>query len=1043
MANNDTIQKNPVLKPDQDYAGLRQKGLEYIQELGSDLWTDYNEHDPGITILEALTYAITELGYRVSLPMKDLLAGQNGVIPATQTFFTAKHILTQSPLNEDDYRKILIDIPGVHNAWLQPYDPAKSCGPTTAEPTIYADCKADQLTYAQTTHPLKLKGLYQVLLDLDTDPQLGDLNNGEIDLQVFLSGGGGGAAGDSVSFTIVFPSWDGAAVTPNLFTLDATTVAITAVTFTGDGLTMTIAGAGFSVTGTISVGLEPAAGPLDTPTIQGLFTANSNALAKQVLSLYLLKLQRAYNTVRTAIRVLNRHRNLCEDFVTIDTIKDEEIGFCCDIYVAPDADIAEVEAYVLFTIEQYLDPSVNFYLLKEMLAKTDANGQPYTIDEIFEGPRLKHGFIDTTELEKTQLLTQIHASELIARIMDITIDGEKPIQAVQNFRMTAYDDNGKTICAEKNQKWCIDVAPCHKPVLSTSVSKITFYKNQFPYLANPKESGEILEWLESSQARDKLSGQADDLPVPQGNFFPLDHYSSVEYLFPITYGIGKAGLPNAATDDRKAQARQLKAYLLFYDQLLADFLSQLRNAPALFSTDNIVQTYYAQYISDIPDIASIYKGNGSPNLLQTILANQVSTPETPGGWQALYETTETFTDRRNRFLDHLMARFAESFSQYVFLMYSLDYTTQQETKIDPADLIKSKIDFLTDYPRMSYSRARAYDYYPQKADLSLDTTKLWDTDNVAGLEERLCLLGGMSDPAGSTLKSYYRRFLYCVGKASFPPTTDTPPKVQFQFTDPGGDTMISTASYTNQDLATAALPDFLDHAIDPFYYTVAGSGSAWQVVIVDEQGNALAKSNVFTSEPLATAAIDVFVTLFNTECDEEGLHLIEHILLRPRTACPAPVDNCPSPRADCFRLAPVCLDPDCMACGDEDPYTYRISIVLPFWPPHFRNMAFRAYFEDLARAEAPAHVMVKICWINDPSMESFEQAYKAWVTALANYAALPNDGPTLAAFIIANNNLIQLLFSLHSEYPVATLHNCQESGDTNPVVLGKTILGSF
>ena len=109
MAEAITISKNPTLLPDEDYAILRSEGLKYIEELGSDLWTDYNEHDPGITILEALCYAITELGYRADLPMKDLLTEENGQIAASQALFTPRKILTQAPLNINDYRKLLID----------------------------------------------------------------------------------------------------------------------------------------------------------------------------------------------------------------------------------------------------------------------------------------------------------------------------------------------------------------------------------------------------------------------------------------------------------------------------------------------------------------------------------------------------------------------------------------------------------------------------------------------------------------------------------------------------------------------------------------------------------------------------------------------------------------------------------------------------------------------------------------------------------------------------------------------------------------------
>ena len=198
------------------------------------------------------------------------------------------------------------------------------------------------------------------------------------------------------------------------------------------------------------------------------------------------------------------------------------------------------------------------------------------------------------------------------------------------------------------------------------------------------------------------------------------------------------------------------------------------------------------------------------------------------------------------------------------------------------------------------------------------------------------------------------------------------------------------------------------------------------IAVQDDSGNDQALSNDYSTEDAANTALAQFITEFNNECDAEGLHLIEHILLRPR-------DNQ-------FALAPVCLDPNCDFCGEQDPYSFKISIVLPYWPPHFRSMAFRSYFEDIVRQEVPAHTMVKVCWINDESLYTFETAYKAWITALANYSF---DNSTIDTLQAANDTLLQLLFNLHSEYPVATLHDCEESSaDSNPVMLGKTILGT-
>ncbi len=118
MSESTTIQKNRQLPLSQDYDLLRREGLKYIENLANENWTDYNAHDPGITILEALCYALTECGYRTDFDMADLLTKSNGQTVDAQVLFTAKKILTNNPLTINDYRKLLIDIVGVHNAWL-------------------------------------------------------------------------------------------------------------------------------------------------------------------------------------------------------------------------------------------------------------------------------------------------------------------------------------------------------------------------------------------------------------------------------------------------------------------------------------------------------------------------------------------------------------------------------------------------------------------------------------------------------------------------------------------------------------------------------------------------------------------------------------------------------------------------------------------------------------------------------------------------------------------------------------------------------------
>src|SRR5574339_486762 len=174
------ISKSRTLLNDQDYSFLREEGLKYIESLASDLWTDYNTHDPGITILEALCYAVTELGYRTGFDIKDLMADKDGKIDVDQTFFSAKNILGSEPLTIEDYRKLLVDIVGVKNAWLYPYRDGDTnlVGEPDQEVPIFAHCKKDKLVYEVTEHPVRLHGLYRVVVDLDETDDFGDLNKG-------------------------------------------------------------------------------------------------------------------------------------------------------------------------------------------------------------------------------------------------------------------------------------------------------------------------------------------------------------------------------------------------------------------------------------------------------------------------------------------------------------------------------------------------------------------------------------------------------------------------------------------------------------------------------------------------------------------------------------------------------------------------------------------------------------------------------------------------------------------------------------------------
>ena len=88
--------------------------------------------------------------------------------------------------------------------------------------------------------------------------------------------------------------------------------------------------------------------------------------------------------------------------------------------------------------------------------------------------------------------------------------------------------------------------------------------------------------------------------MPEGQFTASGEYTTIQNGFPETYGVGEFGLSPSAPDSRKAQARQLQAYLLFFDQILASYFSQLEMVKELLAVDHTIsRTYFTQAVSDI------------------------------------------------------------------------------------------------------------------------------------------------------------------------------------------------------------------------------------------------------------------------------------------------------------------------------------------------------------------------------------------------------------------------------------------------------------
>ena len=144
----------------------------------------------------------------------------------------------------------------------------------------------------------------------------------------------------------------------------------------------------------------------------------------------------------------------------------------------------------------------------------------------------------------------------------------------------------------------------------------------------------------------------------------------------------------------------------------------------------------------------------------------------------------------------------------------------------------------------------------------------------------------------------------------------------------------------------------------------------------------------YESAQMVCAAVERTKKLSNSE----GLHVAEHILLRPR--CPEDCD-CREER-DCGELKRHCdykwtasVDDPCNEEHDicfipgSDPYSFVATVALPAWPQRFRTANGRMLMEDILYRIAPAHVMLRILWLAPHDFCCFESKYKDWHRWLA------------------------------------------------------------
>ena len=725
--------KDPKIPSRWLFKELREKGIEYISTFSGELWTDHNLHDPGITILEALCYAISDLGYRTKLDVKDLLALETG--KEEDNFLTPEQILTCNPLTILDYRKMLVDIPGVRNAWLVPSD--------EQEVSLYINCDKDLLQFSPTENKkeeigeLVLNGLYKVYLDVDP---------------VLISTTGSSCEDKSSPIDAVLKNVKKRLHQHRNLCEDFFDIIV-------------LQDEQIGVCGDIE--LEPNANPDEV--LEAIYEAIENELSPR-LDFFSLKemiekkksLEEIFEGRPYTRAYEGQNGKYSHGFIDTTELEKSVLPerLLASDYYRVIMSVAGVRAIKSLLLRTHKDDVENLQG-EEWVLDLTKNHRPIFSPE-GSNFNFSKGVIRVSASTKRAIdrfkkrlhdfrKNKFHFSEL-----DLTIpygnyrSDLADYKSIQHEFPLVYGIGEGHLSDEVSEERKVQALQLKSyltffdQLLAGYLSQLSNVRQLFSWkLPNDSEAGNLgqtyfqqelvdipkaekifLSYEQSGQAAEWKEGDVMAMPLQPfshptdrdmaiiqlvelfNNFSEENGKSIIEveeeekevYRFIVTGSNGVPVLKSKPTYNKEADAFRA-AQILFFQGTLTQ------------SYEHVNWPEFSEY-----SFAFVYKPVNYTDYLKSIT-----------------ESESSFYQRKDNFLNHLLARFGEQFTEYVLLMYALNQNVP-----DPKNIIQDKARFLENYPDISRNRGRGFDYTRKD--------NIWNSkENISGFEKRVAGLMGLAN----------------------------------------------------------------------------------------------------------------------------------------------------------------------------------------------------------------------------------------------------------------------------------------------------------
>ena len=509
-----------------------------------------------------------------------------------------------------------------------------------------------------------------------------------------------------------------------------------------------------------------------------------------------------------------------------------------------------VMAKIYASLDSYINPQVQFHDPVKLWRE-----EGFSPEKVFTGPLPKYGYIFEDDL--TSKLDAVYLSRIKELIL--SVEGVKEIRSLQLLKngLPVFDNFVQLEKTEFPKIQYLD------DLTENFTSKLQLVKNSISYEIDPIITKQLLSSEVSSSTKFYFKELSYEENLPKGRFTlnQLKNHFPIHNELPQFFGVGDNGISKNSPREIQASALQVSAYLYFFEQIMASYLAQLGSLRMLFSVSDLKQTYFHQLPSGISDLKNILI---DPKQLEESLNED-------------FEQKEEFINRRNRVLDHLLARFGEKLDEASLKKISRSSVLDSSENWGLA-AIQTKVNLLKQIIELGQTKAKGFD---------LKSERVWDCDNISSLEKKIGLSLGIQDLAKRTISA--------------------PLINHFQIEKPkqviGEWKLLDLKLETNSDLVYALSSENYKEGTVHFYgkgislikeifelvtqdkgLTITQSKDKSQTFLLLKQRSLEYPSLVYQTDTMEDCVLirnKIFSSITELDRKSEGFHLVENILLRP------------------------------------------------------------------------------------------------------------------------------------------------------------------